>query len=55
MLWAAHVCCFSFSLLIIQLKTKGFSNTSGVVENLMLVGYLLTFSYVTYYTKKNLE
>ena len=37
------------------LKGKKYANISQVLANLMLVGYFLTFSYVTYYTKKNIE
>ena len=55
MIWAAHGCCFVVSLLIMLLKGKKFANISQVLANLMLVGYFLTFSYVTYYAKINIE
>ena len=55
MIWAAHGCCFVVSLLIMYLKGKKYANISQVLANLMLVGYLMTFSYVTYYTKKNID
>lgn len=37
------------------LKEKKYANISQVLANLMLVGYIITISYVTYYTKKNIE